>query len=75
MNIIFHFADLEVTDLSQLNKVEDVSPEAASAISRFQDGIATWQAKFITDYINEQPISYQEKLKTLETVRKKIREQ
>lgn len=75
MNIIFHFADLEVTDLSQLNNIKDVSSEAASAISRFQDGIATWHAKLIADYINEQPISYQEKLKTLENVRKKIQEQ
>ena len=61
MNIIFHFADLEVTDLSQLNNVE-ASPKAKVAIEHMLDKFTSWQADIVTENLKKLPNDEREQI-------------
>lgn len=63
MNIIFHFADLEVSDLSQLNnKYAEASPEAQSAIDYTIDTLTSWHADIIAEDMKKLPNEEKEKI-------------
>ena len=61
MNIIFHFADLEVTDLSQLNNVE-ASPEAQVAIEHAVSTFTRWHADIVTENLKKLPNDEREQI-------------
>ncbi|PHV71686.1 hypothetical protein CS063_03745 [Sporanaerobium hydrogeniformans] len=69
MNIIFRFADLAVDDLSRLDEISGISLNAKDAIEKFKDAAINWQVNFIESYLNQQPLSYQEKLQILDKIK------
>lgn len=74
MNIIFRFGDLEISDLSKLNSVE-ASPEAKVVIRQAQQTAAQWQARFTINAINQEDISYSEKVQLVRDIREELASQ
>lgn len=74
MDIIFKFADLEVTDLSQIDTVyEDASPEAKASIDRTIDVLTSWHAEIITENIKKLPQDEKEKIiRAIKEMRKQL---
>ena len=61
MSIIWQFADLEISDLSQINHV-DASPEAKAVIDYAVDKLTSWHADLVKENMKKLPKVQRDKI-------------